>query len=128
MTLTPMQPLEIALKDGAALYGEMEALLVAGRCALARHELAGMEAANAHRGALVQANSTYDAAQRATMAQEVQQLVDNLVSLGNSQVEAQYIFVGYLTDAPSSTPSGAIPETPGCETWRWPRGCRWPRN
>jgi len=55
-----MQPLERTLKDGAALHRELEALLVDERGALARHEVAGGEAANARRGALVQAIADWE--------------------------------------------------------------------
>ena len=57
--------------------------------------------------ALDQANPTYDASQRTVMAQGVQQLIDQLVALANTQVEGNYIFAGYQTDSPPFDAVGA---------------------
>jgi len=70
------------------------------RLSVTETTLASMEdvLARAKEIALEQANPTYDATQRATIAQEVQHLLDNLVALGNTRVEGQHLFAGYLTD------------------------------
>ncbi|MFQ5508845.1 MAG: flagellar hook-associated protein FlgL [Leptospirillia bacterium] len=47
--------------------------------------------------AISQANATIDASQRATMAVEMQDIIDELVVLGNTQLEGRYVFAGSKT-------------------------------
>lgn len=72
-----------------------------GRLSLAETSLSSMEdvLARAKEIALDQANPTYDASQRAVMAQGVQQLIDEMVGLGNAQVDGRYVFAGNQTDS-----------------------------
>jgi flagellar hook-associated protein 3 FlgL len=79
------------------------------RLSVAESTLSSMEdvLAQAKELAIQQANPTYDAAQRATMAEQAQQLIDNLVTLGNTQVEGQHIFAGYATDTAPFDAAGA---------------------
>jgi flagellar hook-associated protein 3 FlgL len=72
-----------------------------GSLSVAESSLASMEdvLARAKEIALDQANPTYDASQRAVMAQGVQQLIDEMVGLGNTQVDGRYVFAGNKTDA-----------------------------
>jgi len=76
---------------------------------VAETSLASMEdvLARAKEIALEQANPTYDATQRATVAQEAQQLIDSLVTLGNTEVEGQHIFAGYATGTAPFDAAGA---------------------
>jgi flagellar hook-associated protein 3 FlgL len=78
------------------------------RLSVAESSLASMENLlnRAKEVALEQANPTYSAEQRAVIAQEAQQLLDELVVLGNTQVDGQYIFSGYATDTPSFDATG----------------------
>lgn len=79
------------------------------RLSVAESSLASMEdvLARAKELALQQANPTYDASQRATMAEEAQQLIDGLVTLGNADVEGQHIFAGYATGTAPFDAAGA---------------------
>lgn len=79
------------------------------RLSVAESALASMDTLlnRAKELALDQANPTYDANQRAVMAQEAQQLIDQLVVLGNTQVDGQYIFSGYATGTPAFDATGA---------------------
>jgi len=79
------------------------------RLSVAESTLASMEdvLARAKEIALEQANPTYDATQRATVAQEAQQLIDSLVVLGNTEVEGQHLFAGFATGTPPFDATGA---------------------
>lgn len=78
------------------------------RLSVAESTLGSMETLlnRAREVALEQANPTYDATQRGVMAQEAQQLIDQLVVLGNTQVDGQYIFSGYATDTAAFDATG----------------------
>jgi flagellar hook-associated protein 3 FlgL len=78
--------------------------------------------------ALDQANPTYDATQRATMAKEVQQLIDQMVQLGNTQVEGQYIFAGFKTDAAPFDATGAYSGDSGVRNVEVAEGVQVPEN
>lgn len=82
---------------------------VGDRLSVAETALASMENLlnRAKEVALEQANPTYSAAQRGVIAQEAQQLLDQLVVLGNTQVDGQYIFSGYATGTPAFDATGA---------------------
>jgi len=56
--------------------------------------------------ALAMANGTVDASQRATMTVEVQHLSDELVTLGNTQLNGRYLFGGTQTGRPPFTAQG----------------------
>jgi flagellar hook-associated protein 3 FlgL len=79
------------------------------RLSVAESTLSSMEdlLAQAKELAIQQANPTYDASQRATMAQQAQQLIDGLVNLGNTEVEGQHIFAGYATGTAPFDATGA---------------------
>jgi flagellar hook-associated protein 3 FlgL len=49
------------------------------------------------------ATGTYDAAQRASAAQQVQQYMEEVMQIGNSQFDGKYILGGYKTDSPPFT-------------------------
>lgn len=53
----------------------------------------------AHEIAMEMANGTYNATDRATAANEVKQLTDQMVQLGNTQVGGKYIFGGFKNDS-----------------------------
>jgi flagellar hook-associated protein 3 FlgL len=78
------------------------------RLSVSETSLASMEdvLAQAKEMALDQANPTYDATQRAQMAQGVQQLIDEMVALGNTQVEGRYVFGGNQTGTPPYDAAG----------------------
>ncbi len=57
--------------------------------------------------AVTQATATTDSMARKTAAQEVGQLFDELVRLGNTRVENKYIFSGYRTDTAAFDSTGA---------------------
>jgi len=78
------------------------------RLSMAETSLASMEdvLARAKEIALEQANPTYDASQRAVLAQGVQQLIDEMVALGNTRLEGRYIFGGFQSDAPPYDAAG----------------------
>lgn len=58
------------------------------------------------------ANGTYSDSDRANAANEVSQLKNELIQLGNSQVAGKYIFGGYVSDKPPFDPtSGAYSGT-----------------
>jgi flagellar hook-associated protein 3 FlgL len=78
------------------------------RLSVAESSLASMEEvlAQAKVMALDQANPTYDASQRAVMADGVQHLIDEMVALGNTQLEGRYLFAGFKTDAPPYDAAG----------------------
>ena len=62
--------------------------------------------------AVEMANGTYSAQDRANAANELKQLKNELVQLGNSQVAGKYIFGGYVSDRrPFDTASGAFAGT-----------------
>jgi len=78
------------------------------RLSVSETSLASMEdvLARAKEIALEQANPTYDAGQRAVLADGVQQLIDEMVALGNTQLEGRYVFAGFQSDAPPYDAAG----------------------
>jgi len=64
--------------------------------------------ARAHEIAMQGANGTLDAANRASLASEVQGLKEQLVSLANTQGSAGYLFAGSKTNTPPFAASGAF--------------------
>lgn len=79
------------------------------RLSMAETSLASMEEVlgRAKEIALEQSNPTYDAAQRGVLAQGVQQLIDEMVALGNTQIEGRYLFAGFKSDAAPFDATGA---------------------
>jgi flagellar hook-associated protein 3 FlgL len=53
-----------------------------------------------------QANATYDASSRIAVAQELRQIEEHMVSLGNSTYNDRYVFGGYQTFKPPISPDG----------------------
>ena len=73
--------------------------------------------------AVEMANGTYSAQDRANAANELKQLKNELVQLGNSQVAGKYIFGGYVSDKPPfDTTSGAFVGTDDAVTMEVDRG------
>lgn len=62
----------------------------------------------AHEIAMGMANGTYSATDRATAANEVKQLTDQMVQLGNTQVGGKYIFGGFKNDSAPFDATGAF--------------------
>ncbi len=64
--------------------------------------------------ALQGANDTQDADSRLILAAEVASLHDELVAIGNTEIEGSSIFAGYASDAPAFATSGpfALPPAP----------------
>jgi flagellar hook-associated protein 3 FlgL len=58
---------------------------------------------SAHTTAVEAANSTYSDTDRSTMANAVENKIEELISLGNTQVEGKYIFSGYKTTTEAFT-------------------------
>lgn len=53
-----------------------------------------------------QANATWDASSRATVAQEIRQLAEHVVSLGNTTYADRYVFGGFQTTYPPISQEG----------------------
>lgn len=53
-----------------------------------------------------QSNATYDEASRKTVAQEIRQIEEHIVSLGNATYNDRYVFGGYQTYRPPIAPDG----------------------
>lgn len=56
--------------------------------------------------AIQQANDTYNADTRMTIAGEVNQIINHVINLGNSSYAGRYVFGGFRTDTPPVTPDG----------------------
>jgi flagellar hook-associated protein 3 FlgL len=56
--------------------------------------------------AVQQANATYDEASRKVVAQEIRQIEEHIVNLGNSTYNDRYVFGGYQTYRPPVSPDG----------------------
>jgi flagellar hook-associated protein 3 FlgL len=56
-------------------------------------------------------NGTYTASDRQAAANEVSQLKDQMISLGNTQIAGKYIFGGFVSDQPPFDASGAFKGT-----------------
>lgn len=65
----------------------------------------------AHELAVMMSNGTYNTTDRANAASEVQQLTDQLVQLGNTQVGGNYIFGGFKSDVAPFAAGGAFAGT-----------------
>ena len=55
------------------------------------------------------ANGTYDASARQNAANEIQQLKDQLISLGNTQIGGKYVFGGFVSDKPPFITTDGVP-------------------
>jgi flagellar hook-associated protein 3 FlgL len=56
--------------------------------------------------AVQQSNATYDESSRRSVAQEIRQIEEHIVSLGNSTYNDRYVFGGYQTFKPPISPDG----------------------
>ncbi len=54
-------------------------------------------------------NGTYDAGERQSTANEVTQLRDQMLSLGNTQIAGKYVFGGFVSDRPPFVTADNIP-------------------
>lgn len=58
--------------------------------------------------AIQAANGTLSAADRASVATEIAQIRDQMLAIGNTEVDGKYIFAGMREDAPPFDPTGAF--------------------
>ena len=96
-----------------ALEAQMRRNAEGGRAFLLATEAAldsGTDALHRIRELTVQASSdSITAADRALIADEVEQLISHLVQVGNTQFAGAYVFSGHRTDTPAYTVTGSPP-------------------